>query len=1294
MARLESVSVAGYYPTPLSLIPALAAPLAIEPEERYAFLDPCAGDGAAALAFLETLYGRLYPQKPLMALRDFVRFYAIEMEATRARELSSAVGRSLGYSEAERILRSDAFQVEFNRKERTGAALLYLNPPYDHDPVCGRLEERFLRRFTASLADEGILVFLVPYHALAHSAETLGREYSAVRCFRFPLPEWEAYKQVALYARKRPVPLREPDPAIVAQVRAWAADPTSLTELSPTCPVMATLPRQGWRTVTDYANRSRSERRAVGFADFRALPFDLGAFRASYRPWHETPRGAKPQPIPLILPNVAELGAGARRYPTIVPPRPAHIAAGVAAGVFNGCRVEPDQGSSGAPPILVKGVFHKEFQTVEEKHRDDGTKTGEVQVQQPRLVVTVLDLRGHGLHTIRPTVERTDSVDPAAMTTGDLLANYGRNLLQVLLEHCPVRHDPQNPAHQIELPALARPLYPAQAQAAMACVKELGGRRHDLRGARGGAVILLGEIGSGKTGVSGAVALAVGARRPLVVCPPHLQESWPEQLHAIAPHVRVSVLRTLADVERYAADTSPTVHFAILSREAAKLGHAYAAAGTRCSRCGGPVPPEDTARKRLRCKHAPFRPGNAPAHLQGTLATMAMRAYPTQPLVAQSLPTWFFRTLRERFAKAPPLEVAAHKARLKAQLKGAFMDEFLGHAVTFQGDSYGSRPLHRAVELLHVYLQDDAFTLQSARRIYEAGLAFGGSDTHETLALAFRLLLLVSPKSLDAQGELARELLALPRPPLASYEYDGNRDFWAHRAYLHGLDAEGFASVRGTFDHRETQVKNGVLTHHDRPMGADEALLDVFEILHREARWYPSDPCGEPLFQAAPEPRRYPLATYFARHYPRAFDFLILDEGHEYATDGSAQERAAHRLVELRKPTMLLTGSIMQGYARSLYANWWSLFPEFREEFPRGSHGIFDDRYGYRKRFVQAVDKKSGEVVEYGTVSDRVEYREKDQGAAPGVLPLFILRHLLPHTVTLHKADLALSLPPVREIVVRVEQSPEQARAHHDLLEKLFTQVRKDRFTPLAGKLWGQVSEAPSHLDRMTPDTGNTPCGDYEVRYPPSVGGALVTKTSPIVPVAALLPKEAWILDAIEREVGEGRPCLLFPWHTEVLQRWAHLLHARFGWKIPVLSPEKVPTAKRQSWIDKHVIDPGAKVLVSNPVCVQTGLNNLRYFPTQVWGQNPVCNPIVYRQGVGRSDRIGQTKEVRIYFPVYTGMQMKAHSLLLHKVGVSQAVDGLDADSAFQAAGVGETGAVTGFSVGKELYKLFGENWS
>ena len=68
-------------------------------------------------------------------------------------------------------------------------------------------------------------------------------------------------------------------------------------------------------------------------------------------------------------------------------------------------------------------------------------------------------------------------------------------------------------------------------------------------------------------------------------------------------------------------------------------------------------------------------------------------------------------------------------------------------------------------------------------------------------------------------------------------------------------------------------------------------LPRALESLHGAGTWTESRPCGEPLFQAVPRPRRFPLAKRILRRHARDFDLLVLDEAHEYNHGGSAQAR-------------------------------------------------------------------------------------------------------------------------------------------------------------------------------------------------------------------------------------------------------------------------------------------------------------------------------------------------------------------------------------------------------------------
>jgi hypothetical protein len=164
---------------------------------------------------------------------------------------------------------------------------------------------------------------------------------------------------------------------------------------------------------------------------------------------------------------------------------------------------------------------------------------------------------------------------------------------------------------------------------------------------------------------------------------------------------------------------------------------------------------------------------------------------------------------------------------------------------------------------------------------------------------------------------------------------------------------------------------------------------------------------------------------------------------------------------------------------------------------------------------------------------------------------------------------------------------------------------------------------------------------------------------------------------------------MVFGWHVSLLPRLARLIEQATGEKVPVLYADKVPTAKRQAWIDKNVVSKGARVMVANPLGISTGLNNLVHFSTEIWMENPGCHPLIFRQANGRIYRLNQTKETRIYFPVYKGtLQAQLHQLLMIKVAVSTATDGLDSESVLLAAGAGDDALTMGLSIGRQLWEM------
>lgn len=145
MARLASQEKAGYFPLPTSLLPTIASHIQ-RSTNNGRFLDPCAGEGSAAVALSEVL--GLSP-------------FGIELHEERGSEAS-------GRFPAGQFLTCDFRAATVSRGSMS---LLYLNPPYDTDDSelnaqSTRLEYQWLRDTRGWLTTGGVLVYVVPQHVL------------------------------------------------------------------------------------------------------------------------------------------------------------------------------------------------------------------------------------------------------------------------------------------------------------------------------------------------------------------------------------------------------------------------------------------------------------------------------------------------------------------------------------------------------------------------------------------------------------------------------------------------------------------------------------------------------------------------------------------------------------------------------------------------------------------------------------------------------------------------------------------------------------------------------------------------------------------------------------------------------------------------------------------------------------------------------------------------------------------------------------------------------------------------
>lgn len=352
MARLESIARAGYYPTPPRVVAAIAChlrPADTAGKRSIRLLDPCAGTGAAAAEFGQHLGAQTF---------------GIELNAERA----DAAREQLDHA-----LHTSAFSV---RLANGAFSCLFLNPPYDYDDEGRRLEHAFLTSLTRALAPGGVLVFLVPQPRLAVSARYLSSHFDAIQAFRFPDPDYRAFRQIVLFGLRKGKAV--PDPASQAAVEAWShgeLEPLSDAVPSPTIAV----PRLPAGDVL-FASLTFDPRQAAVEAQSRGL-------------W------AQPEVTEQLWPSDEQ------PVRPLMPLRRGHLALLVAAGLLNNCTL-----SQGQDRVLVKGRTYKELVQV-------GSDDEDVEVRREviRTSIAVLNLGTGALEIVeQDSAPQTESGGQAA----------------------------------------------------------------------------------------------------------------------------------------------------------------------------------------------------------------------------------------------------------------------------------------------------------------------------------------------------------------------------------------------------------------------------------------------------------------------------------------------------------------------------------------------------------------------------------------------------------------------------------------------------------------------------------------------------------------------------------------------------------------------------------------------------------------------------------------------------------------------------------------------------------------
>ncbi|NKQ37557.1 MAG: hypothetical protein HF973_18330 [Chloroflexi bacterium] len=526
MTRLANIEKAGYFPLPPSVTDLILTH--ITAPEGGRILDPCAGEGAALVTLAEALnlspFGVELHEGRAQAAREAVQNLA-------ARQLTQS--RSAQLPDQTRIL-NDSYLNLITSKN--GYSLLYLNPPYDWDKEDGRLEYQWLWKTRPWLQPGGLLVYVVPRHILKmrKAAKYIAAHYDRVRVYRFPDGEYERFRQIVLFGVRRPKGV-VPDAAAVDAFIAMGREKTGLlpeqSRLEPLTAAPEPLYTLPPLVVKDNAFKFRSM--FVDPADALAEARQMGASTASAWRQHLDPAGVN---VPLRPLTPLKIG---------------HMNSIIAAGHMNNQVLENGNGQR----LLIKGRSYKTTreESYEEPLPSGGKKLTTLETEVVVTDITTVDEKGEIQSHNGPGLEQ-------------FLSQWIGKLTNIVASDYPPVYQFNMNGYGALLGSLSkeRPipglngktgLLPAQKHAAAAVLTRLETHPDG---------IIVGEMGSGKSSIGAAIAAGMdagrGARRTIVLCPPHLVDKWQREFKAVWPGVVAMHLQTISDVDAFFAERRDGPH--------------------------------------------------------------------------------------------------------------------------------------------------------------------------------------------------------------------------------------------------------------------------------------------------------------------------------------------------------------------------------------------------------------------------------------------------------------------------------------------------------------------------------------------------------------------------------------------------------------------------------------------------------------------------------------------------------------------------------------------------------------
>jgi hypothetical protein len=371
---------------------------------------------------------------------------------------------------------------------------------------------------------------------------------------------------------------------------------------------------------------------------------------------------------------------------------------------------------------------------------------------------------------------------------------------------------------------------------------------------------------------------------------------------------------------------------------------------------------------------------------------------------------------------------------------------------------------------------------------------------------------------------------------------------------------------------------------------------------------------------------RWPVCKYLREFYTDHY-CAIIDESHEAKGLDTNIGAASQDLIQGALHAVAMTGTESNGYTKSVFSTLFRLDWRFRELYGYHDQQLFVDHYGMVETRTVIPSEKS-RTSGAGYSSSVSVTKDEMPGASPALIKL-----MAPLTAWVSMEDMGIALPPRLEYVVPVEMTDEQSEGW-SVLDRMKLAAIRMYLDGNQGPMSRWLGAAKAWLDCPN-DEELKSLGKLEKLTPPEGG----------------FPKDQQIVNMVLENLNEDRGCCVFCEQVnrrDFRPRLIELLKDA-GVHTAVINRDDAPPDGRMELIRSKVKELRRKgqepVMLLNGSLVKVGVELLD-FPTMI-ETGIEFNVLTLQQRARRAWRIGQNREVRIYYLYYADTYQEDALLLV-----------------------------------------------